>query len=580
MRKSWIVPLFLLAGIGASGQETETITYYDNFADYGPIEGFISPLSDKEERVSSNAGKIIYDSDTQLPDSVRICIEAAKDLWESRIGNGAEVKLKFNYVDMDDDNDIRIDVTYSKKVNPTMPQCLYRYLNKTPLSEIETADAFIDINKKKVWNCSNNDDQISGSRNLTYAMLRSIAVALGFGSSVTQKDVRGSKYIVFSPSGGKHSLFDTFVFRSDGKKLSDIPNVGNRNNAALNEFVQPAGMSIYALKEDDNHKMYAPEVYDPFRSLVYLDNSNSLMYYDMAIGDKILQIDGTTLELLNAIGWEMQIKDVEIFGKDIPSSGITSAYKTNTFTAQNNTSSQLSDIHWSLTLPLKDGGVEIVAQQDGELQFDIPAIEDEGKYDLNINGDIYGIVNFTANSNGVGVTDTYRVSLEVKPQIKRVNIIRKESNAPYDTYNVYYTVEFYGAKEIQIKTREGGSPIVMSQFATGPFLAHVVTRSITKFYKARLEISAKNKYGKAEFSVDLPPFVDEDASYAVTTGSEALKGLTASDIYSIDVHEMTTGTKIKTVSTLGQLETLKSGLYTVKIYTNAGDVKQYKYLKK
>lgn len=575
------MPLFLLAGIGASGQETETITYYDNFVDYGNIAGYLAPLSDKEERVSSNAGKIIYESDTQLPDSVRVCIEAAKDLWESRLGNGAEVKLTFNYVDMDDDNDIRIDVTYSKKVTPTIPQCLYRYLNKIPLSKTETADAFIDINKKKAWNCSNNDDQINGSRNLTYAMLRSIAVALGFGSSVTQKDVRGSKCIVFSPSDGNHSLFDTFVFRSDGVKLSDIPNIGNRNNAALNEFVQPSGNSIYVLKEDDEHKMYAPEVYDPFKSLVYLDNSNSLMYYDMAIGDKILQIDGTTLELLNAIGWEMPIKDVEIFGKDIPSSGITSAYQVNTFTAQNNTGSQLSDIHWSLTLPLKDGGDETVAQQDGELQFEIPAIENEGKYDLNINGDIYGIVNFTANSNGVEVADTYRVSLEVKPQIKKVNIIRKESNAPYDNYNVYYTVEFYGAKEVQIKMRESGRPILRSQFASGPFLAHVVTKNITTFYKAWLEISASNKYGMDECVVELPPFAGEEVpSYLGTTKIEDRNDCINYDICRIDVYDITTGAKIKTVSALGQLENLKNGIYTISVYDNTGNVKQYKYLRK
>lgn len=584
MRKSWIVPLFLLVGIGASGQETdqetETITYYDNFVDYGNIVGYLAPLSDKEERVSSNAGRIIYDSATQLPDSVRICIEAAKDLWESRLGNGAELKLRFLCENRDDDNDIRIDVSYDPTLNPTIPACLLRYKNKTPLTGSEKADAIISINMNKEWNCSHNDESVSGSRNLTYSLLRSIAISLGFGSSVTEKTVNDKKIIAFTPLRGKYTLFDTFVFRSDGKKLSDIPNVGNRNNAALNEFVQPSGMSIYALKEDDEHKMYAPEEYDPFKSLVYLDNSNSLMYYDMAIGDKILQIDGTTLELLNAIGWEMEIKDVEIFGKDIPSSGITSAYKTNMFTAQNNTGSQLSDIRWSLTLPLKDGGVEIVAQQDGELQFEIPAIENEGKYDININGDIYGLVSFTANSNGVAVADTYRVSLEVKPQIKRVNIIRKESNAPYDTYNVYYTVEFYGAKEIQIKTREGGSPMIMSQFATGPFLAHVVTRSITKFYKARLEISAKNKYGKAEFSVDLPPFVDEDASYAAKTGSEALKGLTDSDIYSIDIYNIITGAKIKTASTLDQLETLKNGLYNVTVYDNDGNANQYKYIKK
>lgn len=339
-------------------------------------------------------------------------------------------------------------------------------------------------------------------------------------------------------------------------------------------------MSIYALKEDDEHKMYAPEEYDPFKSLVYLDNSNSLMYYDMAIGDKILQIDGTTLELLNAIGWEMEIKDVEIFGKDIPSSGITSAYKTNTFTAQNNTGSQLSDIRWSLTLPLKDGGVETVAQQDGELQFEIPAIENEGKYDININGDIYGLVNFTANSNGVAVKDTYRVSLEVKPQIKRVNIIRKESNANSGTYNVYYTVEFYGAKDIMIDLLESNRPIWISQIATGPFFANVVTKNIAKYYKAWLEISAKNKYGKVEHTEELPPFVEDGALSTTTIGLGNLKDIMDSDIYSIDIYNIITGAKIKTVSTLDELETLENGLYTVTVYDNDGNANQYKYLRK
>lgn len=197
MRKSWIVPLFLLAGIGASGQETETITYYDNFVDYGNIVGYLAPLSDKEERVSSNAGKIVYDSDTQLPDSIRICIDAAKDLWESRLGNGAELKLRFLCENRDDDNDIRIDVSYDPTLNPTIPACLLRYKNKTPLTGSEKADAIISINMNKEWNCSHNDESVSGSRNLTYSLLRAIAISLGFGSSVTEKTVNDKKIYSF-----------------------------------------------------------------------------------------------------------------------------------------------------------------------------------------------------------------------------------------------------------------------------------------------------------------------------------------------------------------------------------------------
>lgn len=276
----------------------------------------------------------------------------------------------------------------------------------------------------------------------------------------------------------------------------------------------------------------------------------------------------------------LSVKEVEIYGDYVPASGVTTAYKATMLTVENNTGYPLSDICWSFTLPLKDGDNETATWRVGDLEFEIPAIEcdDVGRYDVNADDCIKAIVNFTAHSNGVEVGDTYTVLLDVKPYIERVDIIRKEDNTPNDTYNVYYIVEFYGAKEVQIKMRESGRPILRSQFATGPVIANVVTRSITKFYKAWLEISVRNRYGSDEYTVELPPFIGDDVT-SLSTPTGDIEGLADSAISFIEVSDMA-GIRIKSVSAISQLKTLKNGIYIVTVYDNDGNANQYKYLKK
>lgn len=574
--------LLMLVGIGASGQETETITYYDNFVDYGNIAGYLAPLSDKEERVSSNAGKIIYESDTQLPDSVRICIEAAKDIWESRLGNGALVRLKFVYGNTISGNDVEIDVSYNRGSSILRPISLYRYLNNIEENDSTSADATITINSAIPWNCSHKATSVNGSRNLTYSLLRSIAVTLGVGSSVTQKRMTSGKDIIaFATLRGTHTIFDTLIFDDEGARLSDIPNVGNRNNVALNTFIQPSTRTIYALKADDEHRMYAPQVYEPFRSLIYMDNPNSLMYYDAAVGDKVLQIDTTTIELLNAIGWDMPTKDVEIIGEGIPNTGIASAYEPHTFTVRNHTGQQLSDIRWKFVLPLKDGKDDVIEQRDNTLDFSIPKISNVNKYNVNINGDIYGIIEFSAYANGMEVRDAYRVSLELKPEIRSVNIISKTSHlAPYESsYDLDCVVEYVGCNQLLVQLEEEYSSILESQIVNEPFLAHINVETINGSYYAWLDITAQNKYGKDVYTIELPPYPD-DSNHLVSNRvrKTVISGVTV-DTERIEVFNLI-GNKIVNLSDLSEIEKLPCGIYILNKYHSGILVNQSKYIKK
>lgn len=569
----------LLFGATATGQEIETVTYYDNFTDYGIVNGYSVPILQKELRLSKDAGNFYYDT-VNVPDSVDVCIRAAIDIWESKLRNNAQIKLEFEYTDFDTDNDVIIDVSYDNESKIVRPKCLHRYLNNILLTESESPDARIQINKNKDWDCNNSDIAQYGTRNLTYALLRSIGVALGFGSSVTY--INDKDIIAFACGRNIHTVFDTFISDSDGNKLSDVPNTGKRNNNALNSYVQPTERYVYALKDDEAHRMYAPETYDPFKSLVYLDNYYSLMHYDPGVGEKNLRIDDTTIELLNAIGWDMPEKEVEIIGENIDSTGIASAYQPHKFTIKNYTGKNLSNAEWQLSLPLKDGGTETICQNDGRLDFEIPQITDETRYAININGDIYGTITFTAVTTDLTVSDTYRVSLELKPHINAVHIVKKESNSPYDNYNLYYTIEYTGTNKLYIQLQEQYGGTLVSQEVNEPYLAHVVTKYINSPFSAKIHINAENKYGSDKMTLRLPPYILEESPQSVkfrTSTKYLIEDRTLSDFTDIDVYGMT-GEWITNVADERDLDSLLNGIYVLRYNNNDKLMRTAKYIKK
>ncbi|MCM1518437.1 MAG: T9SS type A sorting domain-containing protein [Pseudoflavonifractor sp.] len=414
-------------------------------------------------------------------------------------------------------------------------------------------------------------------------MLRSIAVALGFGGSVIEKTVtvnsKPTKLISFATMRGTHTPFDTIIFNHDNVRLSDIPNTGPRNNSALNNYVQPTGdRYIYALKEDETHRMFAPEVFEPFKSLVYLDNPTSLMHYDVAVGDKYMQIDGTTIELLNAIGWQIPVKEIEIIGENIASNGIASAYEPHRFHINNCFGKELSEISWTLALPLKDGGMEIVAAGRDCNEFNIPAITDEDRYEININGDIYGQVVCTAIADGQEVKDVYRISLELKPRIKKVTILRKEQRKPYASYDLYYTVEYCGASQILTELDEEYSSSLIQQYVREPFLAHVITPYISAPAYAWIDITAENKYGKDTYTIELEPAEEFMSGNRIMNTTEISNDSLNENISYLEIYSIA-GARISVIKDMEDLKNLRNGIYILNIYGNDGTSKQIKYVR-
>lgn len=79
------------------------------------------------------------------------------------------------------ENDIETDVIYETSTEYPIPYALYRYQTQTPDS---LADGTISINSDINWNCSVENATDTGRPNLTFALLRSFAKILGFGSTI------------------------------------------------------------------------------------------------------------------------------------------------------------------------------------------------------------------------------------------------------------------------------------------------------------------------------------------------------------------------------------------------------------
>lgn len=509
-----------------------------------------------------------------IPDSVRVCANVAAELWQSYLNNKYPIRLDVSYVDLDSENDIEIEVLY-RPGDIYYPTSLYAHLFDVDLGGEEgKADAYIFINKSKEWDCSHNKEINASTRNLTYAMMRAIAVSLGFGSSVTQKTIRGNDIIAFGKSEG-HSVFDNLIFSSQGKSLKDITNIGNRQNSELTNYVQPTqGTNLYALKQDEKHKLYAPENFEIYKSLVYLDNKESLMHHDLKTGTKQFRVDATTIELLDAIGWGINTpSEVEIIGEGIDENGLASAYESHTFTLQNHNGGTITDALWTYALPLQNGKDTVISQSSNSLPFNIEAIDNEDKYRINMNGDISGKIIFTGKINGKEVKDIFYLSLELKPRIKAVNIIKKESNAPLDSYNLYYTVEYVGSDHLFIQIEEEYGTGASSKFVYEPFFAHVVSKYIIAPFYNWVDITVENEYGKDIYTIELPPYTGSDTKALPLNKPEVKNRYTYIEVFDKQ------GRKITRIEDLNELRMQKQGLYILKFYKDTTCVKTTKYLK-
>lgn len=560
--------------------ETVTLTFPVNYTD-GADPAKSKALLPKEKRLNPRAATIEILQTDVLPDSITTAVRIATDIWESAVEAQYPLKIGIEYAPLSSGDDILVEVKYKPdKLKKTIfPLTLYYGIEHTGTPPSSVSDyATIKINSLKDWECGCDTNYTLGRKNLIYAMLRAYAISLGFGSSVHLKqDGGGLPFVVFGYNR-YYSPFDKLIYRSDGKWLSGVDNIGYRYNQDLTDFVNiPAGVNVYA--DDRQHpdfKLYAPAVYEPYRSLIYLDNPSSLLHYDLSTEAKSFAIDDTTIDLIKSIGWEMS-NDVEI----TPTTGdllggVASAYQTHSFKLKS--FEGVSSRSWIYQLPLKNGGMDTVCTGTGDV-FTIPAIQNEGKYQLNINGDIYGRILFCGIKNGKTVTDTYRISLELKPRIFYAYIDNRVITDQYGLYNdITFYVAYSGSDHIDYSVEQEDALIIRDYTINNPFHGYGKASHIVVTNWCWVTFKVENKYGAVTYELEIPPYMNEPEGQRMN--ADATLSDVGYDYINVFKLEKANFANLGTVDGESELQLLPAGMYALHYMIGNDIVLIKKYFKR
>lgn len=576
MKSPFVFITYILSATLILIGETTTLRIIDNYSTQGDTN-IQTPLTSKENRLSSSGGTINATYESSIPDSIKVCIDLATDIWASKLENTTPLFLTFKYENLGSD-DIITDVIYQSYADGFIPRSLYSELTKDTHRNPDTYDAIISINSLAQWDCTHTASTNSNKKSLTSGILRAICNALGFGSSV---HIGRRNILMFGQSSG-YSVFDKIIVSSEGKWLKDIPNNRVNNNPDLNQYVQPiSGSNLYAGKILEPYRLYAPPIFEPFRSLIYLDNPSSLMHYQIPIGDQKLQIDDISRELLREIGWTIKSpSSIRIQSSGIDDNGIASAYECHSFTLDLNGGTSLSNPTWEYYLPLSSGELQLI-KTGSEPTFEIPAIDNESIYGININGDIYGQIIFNGILDGEPVSDIFRISLELKPRIYEITITDVIDNTPEPTYNVNFKIRYAGADKLIVGVEEEYGLAYQTWVYHEPYLVKGVARNIMSSDYAWIDFTVDNKYGSVTKTIELAPggvVIDEMSSDNKKSANSDSNSSTT--IYKYLIYN-STGTLITTFNNREEFSLLPNGtLYFIHVYHGDECKQRIKYQKR
>lgn len=272
-------------------------------------------LPAKTNRLSNNSGDIVLVYDEFLPDSVQISFQAAAKLWESKLPPIQPIFINIQFEPLGDDVSMITETAYLVESElEGCPCSLASQIVGSSYGSIEAPDGIIVLNSDINWNCQFSEDSIS-EFNLPTAILRGITRCLGFGSSIIEKS--SDK---FSYNNNYPTYFDKLLYCGN-RPLTSV----SVESTEMADFVKSD--KICAVTETQFHKIYAPNEFIPDVSLCYFDNKSSIMSYYIGSGNIDLSIDDDTVDILRAIGWNLQPSGLSIDCNNISDNGIGSSYE-------------------------------------------------------------------------------------------------------------------------------------------------------------------------------------------------------------------------------------------------------------
>mgnify|MGYP001040751084 CR=1 FL=1 len=449
-------------------------------------------LPAKIRRSSSNKGEIKLVYEGEFPDSMKVAITAAADLWEAKISNKQPIYIGVCFGTLDPDVAMAAEVDYCDDDENNLSGCptaLASQIRDAEYSDSESPDGWIILNSNTNWDCNFTGKQ-SGGYNLTTAALRGIARCLGFGSSIIYLDNAYSYY------HGWPTYFDKLLY-SNSIFLSEL----TQFSSEMANFVKSD--NVFLDTPSNTYKIYAPTTYKSDISLNYLDEDKSLMTYSIGQGNCILSIDEKTFDILRTIGWDLPISGLRIKCSNIQDDGIGSSYENHSFHLDTDNSS-VSNYRWRFYL--KDKSEKFIEISSGNTaEFTINQINSTENYFINLNGDLEGKIECDYTFDGEEYSAIpFKISLELKPIIISINNVSKINSVDYG-FSLMFNVNYIGANKINVNVEEDYSTFVRNYQFDEPFIAHVMTGNISALNYSWVTIEVRNQYGSTFETLEFEP---------------------------------------------------------------------------
>lgn len=478
----------------------ETVTFADNYTCGGSRFLPFNQSTGKvfTRRAMEQRGTFDYDIPDGMPDSLKMAVDIAIDIWKDYLP-GVYCKLRLDYSSAYT-NDITTEVCFindSTNNDVFYPQSLYRKIYGAS-SLMNTYDATIKIKSTTEW-CVGISETVIGKKNLSYAVMRAIALSLGFGASIK----KAGNNLCFAQSRG-HSVTDFLIFDDNNNYLSDIENKYLRTYD-LKPYIEDTTRNIYIVSRDAEHIMYAPYPYDINKTLKYLDNPCSVMHYDDS-QTLPLQLDDVTTGILKEIGWNNISQAIRIVGENIDSTGIAAANEAHRFYIEANGAS-ITNHYWELQLPIISGSYQTISSA-ATSDFNIAALQTPNLYYRTPDGIVYGKILFRGMRNGTEVSAEYTVGLRLAPKIKHAEVVDIIPNAVNsETFDVILAVQYEGCYSVTIYVEEDGT---YNQFVYSSNIPYYTNVSLSQLYlwdDTYIDVAAQNSYGSDHFYLMVPAYV-------------------------------------------------------------------------
>lgn len=521
----WISALIGLASPPSFGQDRAVVSYKQN-ANVGEVA--TSPINivfpKKDFNMPGQNGNIILIYDDFTPDSIRFAVNAAKELWEKYMPLVNPVNVYVSFEDIEDQISMITDVTYSQFGDfMGYPKSLSNQLKETPLPG---ADAMIRINSNINWNCSFNAENASGCNAYTVA-LRSFAFAFGFGCTFQCLDEESHEY---DYTFGDPGLFEQLIHRGDAY-LADV----DIFSPDFHTFVTSGDLKVKGL--DGDHNLYCPAPYEPFVSLNYLNDSESLMHYAIGGSNKFMTIDYKTIDILKKIGWDIvRAPDgLEILCADLDENKSMSSYTPHVFSLKEEEGSQISSHQWRYYLKSKQGEY-VLTSSSAEQSIQIPKVVSTDNLYINVAGLLEGRI----ECDYIVGNDTLKAkplnfTLGLKPVIHSIDNFNRIETSD-ESFKLTFNISYAGADHVTVEVEEEYSSYLRAYHYNEPVVAHASTGNINALFYSWVTIVATNEYGTTMQTIEIEPTV-----CAIKAGNEATQidienGSTTRmiEVYSID----------------------------------------------